>query len=697
MSKKKSKVRLILWIVIGVLICTLAGGAAYGYFCWQAPYLDAQNTMPADGIMTMWEQEDGSLLLRWPEGQNADRYTVQVINDAGQSLYTYETAQCSCVLPVSLPRDAQVTLRIQSVAAWRDQYRPGDDALEVKTLLMPPKVTNLRWSVDPDTDVAQILFDHRPDTHYTLYLAGEGQPETVQALSEGQATLKFGEGTAWPVPEFEKKYTILLDATREMPGLTFYGNISASLDLIREDFLGTHLNLQCNDLGNNAWQLFWNETKGEHYEIQQWIGDDWQTVATVEQEAERTYHTGHLARFQEFSFRVIAVGGQAEDIHSEPVNMFTDVAAVYCTIWPQQKLEVYADETRTQVLGTVEAGKALCVLEEKTGLFGVRFGDGIGYIDSNYCMINLPEYMEDLCWYDITNSHHSIYMVHDYEIPEVTDTVIKGYEHVELRKNEYLVPLLYPAAKKLVDAAKSAREQGYVLKIYDSYRPRKATTSIYELTEKILSDPIPEWTFQEKKDRIEAGLPVEPTEPPTEATESTDTTEGTGPEITPTETVPPTTEEILTYEKLMTDNGRYALSNFLALGYSNHNLGVALDLTIVNLRTGEEVKMQTAIHDLSWNSEQKKNNDGAKKLQSIMVSAGFGTLKSEWWHFQDNDAKNALELEAMRQGVSAQCWMADDNGWRYRKKDGKYYVNCTETIDGVSYAFDALGYVIENG
>ena len=695
MSKKRSKFRLVLWIVIGALICALLGGSAYGWFCWYVPYRDAQNTMPADGIMTLQEQSDGSLLLTWPEGTNVDSYTLDVLTAQGQSLYNYATNGCSCTLPASLPQDAELTLQVSSCALWRDRVRPGDGALAVKTVLAPPRATNVVWTVDPDTDTVSIRFDSRKDTDYHMYLSYSSDPVLVEELHEGETSLAFGEGTNHPLPGFNGSYSVWFDAVREAPGLTYYGVMTKSAKLTREDFLGTVLTLQNNELGNNAWQLFWNETKGERYEVQQWDGTDWQTIETVDNEAELTYHTGHLPKFKEFAFRVIAVGGQAENIHSEPLHVTTGAAAVYSTVWPQQELEVYADETRQQVLGKVEAAKAFCVLEEKEGLFGIRYGDGIGYIDSNYCMINLPEYMEDLCAYDITNSYHSIYMVHDYEIPEVTDTVIKGYEYVELAKERYLVPYLYPSAKKLVEAANSAREQGYILKIYDSYRPRKATNSIYDLTLKILDDPIPEWTFAEKQERIKQGLSVEPTEPPTTeppTTEATEVTEGTGPSIAPVETVPPTTEEVITYEKLMTDNGRYGLANFLAQGYSNHNLGVALDLTMVSLYSGEEVKMQTAIHDLSWYSELKKNNDAAKTLQGIMVGAGFGTLKSEWWHFQDNDAKNSLELIALQQGVNPQCWMADDHGWRYRDLYGQYYVNCREIIDGVAYVFDEEGY-----
>lgn len=684
MSRPRSKARLVVWIIVAVLVCALAGGAVYGVMEWYIPYRDAQNTM-LPGEMTIREQEDGSLLLSWPEGRNADTYTLEVINSQGGVLYGYTTAQTQCVLP-NLRRDTQLTLQVSSNANWRDRVRPGDMALRVNTVLEPPKVTNLIWKADPDTDIVQIRFDDRSDTHYHMY---PSWCSDVLELASGETELSFGEGADYPLPAFDETYSISFDAVRQTPGLTYYGLVSASMELCREDFLGTVLNLNNNDLGNNAWQLFWNETKGDHYEVQQWDGIQWQTIATVEQEELLTYYTGHLEKFEQFSFRVIAVGGQATDIFSEPLNVVTGAAAVYCTIWPQRELDIYADETRTEVLGKAAAAKAYCVLEEKDGLFGIRFEDRVGYIDSNYCMINLPEYMEDLCYYEITNSHHSIYMVHDYEIPEVTDTVIKGYEHVNLGYNKYLVPLLYPAAKKLVAAANAAREQGYVLKIYDSYRPYKATKDIYERTEKIMDDPIPLWTFKEKKERLEAGLPLEPpTEPTTEPPQTESTEPPTG------ETEQETTEDILTYEKLMTDNGRYYLGNFLAPSISTHNLGIALDLTMVG-PYGEEVEMQTAIHDLSWFSEVKENNREAKRLRQIMTDAGFATLSSEWWHFQDSEARSSLGLTALHNGVNAECWMADDDGWRYRCRDGSYYKNCRKVIDGVTYLFDENGYVTE--
>jgi hypothetical protein len=49
----------------------------------------------------------------------------------------------------------------------------------------------------------------------------------------------------------------------------------------------------------------------------------------------------------------------------------------------------------------------------------------------------------------------------------------------------------------------------------------------------------------------------------------------------------------------------------------------------------------------------------------------------------------------LKTGVSLQCWTADLNGWRYRLKDGSFYANRTEIIDGESYTFDENGYLVK--
>ena len=101
------------------------------------------------------------------------------------------------------------------------------------------------------------------------------------------------------------------------------------------------------------------------------------------------------------------------------------------------------------------------------------------------------------------------------------------------------------------------------------------------------------------------------------------------------------------------------------------------------------------MHDLTAFSELKKNNKNAKLLAEIMEGQGFTGLVSEWWHFQDNDVWDELDPEHLYYGVTPECWMKDDRGWRYRKSNGYYWAGCSRIIDGVEYTFDDDGYVID--
>ena len=269
-------------------------------------------------------------------------------------------------------------------------------------------------------------------------------------------------------------------------------------------------------------------------------------------------------------------------------------------------------------------------------------------------------------------------MVHEFEIPKVTGVVTGGYEKVRLKDGSFLVPLLYPTAQKLAVAAQAAVEEGYRLKIYDAFRPNKATREIYNLTNSILDEEFPAAPYTNVIiSRL--NLPEPQVVPRAE----------TSPEG---EVI---TEEVkkLTYRMVMCGS-KYSLSYFLAKGGSLHNLGIAVDLTLEDLDSGEELSMQTSMHDLSQYSVLGKNNSAAKKLAAIMKGAGFGDLISEWWHFQDNEARKELAPPSVYSGVTASCWMADDTGWRYRTQKGTYYADETVTIDNVEYRFDEKGYVI---
>ena len=75
---------------------------------------------------------------------------------------------------------------------------------------------------------------------------------------------------------------------------------------------------------------------------------------------------------------------------------------------------------------------------------------------------------------------------------------------------------------------------------------------------------------------------------------------------------------------------------------SRHNRGCAVDLTLIDLKTGEELEMPTpydsfaaeaspTFEDVS--SLQKQNRD---LLINIMENNGFKVIKNEWWHYDFN-------------------------------------------------------------
>ena len=289
-------------------------------------------------------------------------------------------------------------------------------------------------------------------------------------------------------------------------------------------------------------------------------------------------------------------------------------------------------DAESETLASVPAASTLCVLAEEDGFFRVRYGETYGYLSSSYCMINLPEYMGKLISYDITNSYASKYAVHGYEIPEVTGEVVKGYEHVCLAEGVYLAPYLYPCCEKLYTAANAALEQGYRLKIYDSYRPNQATVDIYNKAELMTNQPVPELD-------IYGEVPEEL------------------PELAEGQT--------LTYRMLWED-GTYGLPNFLAKGGSMHNMGIALDLTLERVDSARSSRCRAICNDLSIYSVINRDNDEALILDNIMKAAGFGGLTSEWWHFQDNETRKNLSLNTyMWAGVSIEGWHASDGEWYY--------------------------------
>lgn len=74
---------------------------------------------------------------------------------------------------------------------------------------------------------------------------------------------------------------------------------------------------------------------------------------------------------------------------------------------------------------------------------------------------------------------------------------------------------------------------------------------------------------------------------------------------------------------------------------STHNTGRAVDMSIIDARTGVEYDMPTYMHDLSLNSAQGNwfnksgtGNQDATYMYRFMTDRGWAAFPNEWWHFQ---------------------------------------------------------------
>lgn len=691
-----------------LLFLLLAALAAF-----RLPYLLAGSDMPEDSALEIDAQPDGTLTLTWTEAARADAYLVTITDADGAELRSGLCVSNGCTLH-DLEYSGTATVLVQSARYYQtpsgNRLRRGGQALTASCSLASPSVSDLTAVTDiAEKSIAFHWTAVQGDTYTLSYSLNGGAPEVLRELSSGTATVRFGDGGDLAMLHENEEAVFYLSAQRSGDNYTVRGAAVSAVSVVRDDLLGTQLVLTATDEGDNFYTLTWNETRGEWYAVQQETADGtWETLAEYSIYDLRSYSTGHLDSFTDYTFRVIACGAdtlEGSEFAAYPgeAHLTTGASTLYATVWPLMDLPLYADAEQTNISGTASAAQALCVVGETNGLFRVYTALGAAYIDSRYCMINLPDYLGDLVSYDIKNSYASIYMVHEYGIPEITGTVITGYEDVLTDTDDtYLVPLLYPTAQKLLSAAQTVQQDGLRLKIYDSYRPRQATRFLYDQTSAILYDPLPQQTFAEMTE-----VPwLDAADTQTDADEISERpaltvfeseTAGEGNETSGADKADTQTQTggQMTYYRLMT-NGVYGLNSFLASVGSYHNMGIALDLTLETLDTRTELEMQTSMHDLSCYSVVSANNDNASHLALYMTGAGFGTLSSEWWHFQDNELRQTLELTTFLEvGVSPEGWKADENGVRYRLADGSYYTSCKAIVGGTAYSFDANGYLAD--
>ncbi|MCD8250407.1 MAG: hypothetical protein LUC60_11310 [Lachnospiraceae bacterium] len=634
----------------------------------------------SDGCV-LAEQEDGSMIMTWTAVKGVESYVVKVSwndEEGSRNVFQATVETNSCALPITADI-GECTLSVRTEGTLSRSILKANADLS-------SGLSNASWYFNEDTNVLSATYTLTDGASCHVCLMEDGNiAEEVMTVDGDFVQISFGENGDLPLPESE--YTIALCDTRAGKDVSYIGYASASYTISRQQLLGKDMEVAVEDEDGNVYTFTWNETAGSRYVVQQYDEESssWVNVAYISTDAERSYTTPHLDSFTTYTYRVVAEDSQGAETESnyiaisEEIVCETEASAIYCTVWPMLALTAYTDSEKTQVSGTVSAMEAYCVVDEADGMFGVLVDGETWYIDSSTCMINLTEYLGDLCSYDITNSYDSVFTVHEFEFPGVSGEVVTGFENIHLADGTFVTPLMYPVADKLMDAAQMALSAGYRLRIYESYRPAVATTTLYSMATSLLSQPIPTETWSGKL-LSELEMPANSI-----TTETIVNEDGT---ITMNETV-----SSLTYADVMYGGSSYHLSSFLAAKRSRHNVGVAVDLTLEDAETGEELLMQTSMHDLSQYSVTGRNDANANTLASIMTAAGLSPLVSEWWHFQDDDIDRVDSMSSVP--VTIEGWKQDVYGRRYRLADGSYYTDCTVTISGKEYDFNSNGYLIE--
>jgi D-alanyl-D-alanine dipeptidase len=85
----------------------------------------------------------------------------------------------------------------------------------------------------------------------------------------------------------------------------------------------------------------------------------------------------------------------------------------------------------------------------------------------------------------------------------------------------------------------------------------------------------------------------------------------------------------------------YPDTNFVASPRkgSRHNRGCAVDLTLIDLKTGKELEMPTGFDDFTEKAAHLYQNlsqlalKNRQILREVMIRHGFVPLESEWWHY----------------------------------------------------------------
>ena len=266
----------------------------------------------------------------------------------------------------------------------------------------------------------------------------------------------------------------------------------------------------------------------------------------------------------------------------------------------------------SQNLGEIPEGTPFRILSESGNWWKIDYNGKIGYVYHPYCMINLPD-VEPSIIYNISCAYSCGTKASGKSLPGVTGEKLYAAGKVtnnKIGRQEFIVPVLYSAAKKISLAQEYASNDGYTLKIYDAYRPVSVSKKLCDGLRVLYNRDATvkkyiDYSYNAQGKRI----------------------------------------------------SYWGQGWFVAQSLSTHNVGAAIDVTLAKKSNGQELQMPTVMDECStWaikyyspsvaknsNNYNYTMNSNAIKLDRYCTAAGMGTLSSEWWHFQDNEGFSRIK------------------------------------------------------
>ncbi len=269
------------------------------------------------------------------------------------------------------------------------------------------------------------------------------------------------------------------------------------------------------------------------------------------------------------------------------------------------------------VILNFEPGDVFTILSLAGDWLQIKTGAIVGWMPSIQCMVNLPDVVPSIVYND-TNAYSSLFRASELEIKGITGEKLYDAKafNPRLNRDEFIMPVLIPMAKKICAAQQSALKFGRTLVVYEAYRPHETQMTVASAVKSMAK-------------------------------------------------VNPTVNKNL-------NDGQWSTTWFIATSLSNHQMGFAFDVSLGNVTRYEKTTvgkytfnrvtaynkclMPTEMHELSikainyqypYSSTKKTGwqniplaatmTEDAKLLRYFCTGAGLTPLASEWWHFNDLD------------------------------------------------------------